>query len=214
MSVGADRYFAPLGSGEAELIEKRSRFIARVRRVQSEEEARRFIEETKSKYHDARHTCWCYIIRESGIARYSDDGEPQGTAGAPMLEVFSKNGITDVCCTVTRYFGGVLLGPGGLVRAYSSSARDALQSAGIAEWRCRGILEIPCPYNLFDKIKSEIQRAGGIVEEAEYGEKITLRALFEREETARFSEKLSELTAGTVHGKIIGEKYVLVEREE
>ena len=203
--MSAVGYFAPLGDGEAELIEKRSRFIASVRRVQSEEEARRFIDATKSKYHDARHTCWCYIIRESGIVRYSDDGEPQGTAGAPMLEVFSKNGITDVCCTVTRYFGGVLLGPGGLVRAYSSSAKDALQNAGVGEWRYHDILEIQCPYNLFDKIKAEVQRAGGIVDTADYGEKITLRALFERGEATAFSAKLSDLTAGTIIGKIVGE---------
>ena len=211
--MSADGYFAPLKAGGAELTEKRSRFIASVRRVQSEEEARRFIDDTKSKYHDARHTCWCYIIREGGVVRYSDDGEPKGTAGVPMLEVFLKGNITDVCCTVTRYFGGVLLGPGGLVRAYSSAARDALQSAGVGEWRYRDILELLCPYNLFDKIKSELQRANGIIEETGYGEKITLRALFEREETVSFSEKLAELTAGTVTGKIVGEKHVLIERE-
>ena len=211
MSAG---YFAPFGAGEAEFTEKRSRFIASVRGVTSEEEARRFIDETRAKYHDARHTCWCYIIRESGIVRYSDDGEPQGTAGAPMLEVFSKGGITDVCCTVTRYFGGVLLGPGGLVRAYSSAAKDALKDAGIGEWRYHDILEILCPYNLFDKIKAEIQRAGGTIETADYGEKITILALFESEAAAGFSEKLSELTAGTIQGKIIGSKHILVEQNQ
>ena len=105
-------YYIPTQAGEAELVEKRSRFIGHVWRVESEEEARARIEEMKKRYYDARHNCWCYLLRE-GPVRYSDDGEPQGTAGQPMLNVFQREEVTNVCCVVTRYFGGILLGAGG-----------------------------------------------------------------------------------------------------
>ena len=111
-------YFVPAGSGEAEFVEKRSSFLGHVRFVETEDAARDFINEMKKKHYDARHNCWCYIIR-GGAVRYSDDGEPQGTAGLPMLEVFKREGVENVVCVVTRYFGGVLLGTGGLLRAYT-----------------------------------------------------------------------------------------------
>ena len=104
-------YYIPTGHSETELVEKRSRFIGQVWHVSSEEEARARIEETKKKHYDARHNCWCYRIREGGTERYSDDGEPQGTAGQPMLNVFQRENVTDAVCVVTRYFGGIL-GPG------------------------------------------------------------------------------------------------------
>ena len=116
-------YFVPTGASETELVEKRSRFLGHVWPVESEEEARARIEEIRKKHYDARHHCWCYRIREGGVERYSDDGEPQGTAGQPMLNVFQREGVTNVCCVVTRYFGGILLGAGGLVRAYTSPPR-------------------------------------------------------------------------------------------
>ena len=119
-------YFIPTGASETELVEKRSRFLGHVWPVESEGEARARIEEIRKKHYDARHHCWCYRIREGGVERYSDDGEPQGTAGQPMLNVFQREGVTNVCCVVTRYFGGILLGAGGLVRAYTQSAKDAL----------------------------------------------------------------------------------------
>ena len=111
-------YYIPTQAGEAELVEKRSRFIGHVWRVESEEEARARIEEMKKRYYDARHNCWCYLLRE-GPVRYSDDGEPQGTAGQPMLNVFQREEVTNVCCVVTRYFGGILLGAGAGPGLYS-----------------------------------------------------------------------------------------------
>lgn len=123
-------YYIPTAPSETEFVEKRSRFIGHVWPVESEEEARGYIEAMKKKYYDARHNCWCYRIKEGGVERYSDDGEPQGTAGQPMLNVFQREEVTNVCCVVTRYFGGVLLGAGGLVRAYTQSAKDALDAAG------------------------------------------------------------------------------------
>ena len=118
-------YYIPTQAGEAELVEKRSRFIGHVWRVESEEEARARIEEMKKKYYDARHNCWCYLLKEGGVVRYSDDGEPSGTAGAPIMDILEKNGICNCALTVTRYFGGILLGTGGLVRAYSAAASGA-----------------------------------------------------------------------------------------
>lgn len=114
-----DSYLVPRGYGQAELVEKRSRFIGQVWRVETEEEARARIEEVRRRYHDARHHCFCYVLREGGVLRYGDDGEPQGTAGQPMLNVFLKEEVTNAVCVVTRYFGGVLLGAGGLTRIYN-----------------------------------------------------------------------------------------------
>ena len=129
-------YFIPAGAGEAEFVEKRSSFLGHVRYVETEDEAKAFVTEMKKKFYDARHNCWCYIIKD-GAVRYSDDGEPQGTAGIPMLEVFRRAGVTNAVCVVTRYFGGVLLGTGGLLRAYTAAAADALADAGISEVRAR-----------------------------------------------------------------------------
>ena len=140
-------YYVPARDSETEFTEKRSRFIGHVWRVETEEEAREKIAQMKAKYYDARHNCWCYVIREGNITRYSDDGEPQGTAGQPMLEVFRREGVENVCCVVTRYFGGVLLGTGGLLRAYTRSAKDALAEAGLAVVRQWAETAVECPYN-------------------------------------------------------------------
>ena len=131
-------YYIPTGHSEAELVEKRSRFIGQVWRVETEEEARERVEQVRKKYHDARHHCWCYLLREGGVLRYSDDGEPQGTAGQPMLNVFLKEEVTNAVCVVTRYFGGILLGAGGLTRAYGSTAKLALDGAGL----CKKAMEV------------------------------------------------------------------------
>ena len=142
-----ESYLVPFGPGEAEFVEKRSRFIGQVWPVDSEEEARRRIEETRRRHHDARHNCWCYVLRDGNVLRYSDDGEPQGTAGQPMLNVFVKEGVTNVCCVVTRYFGGILLGAGGLTRAYGGTAKLALDAAGVSRMRLWSTLAVPCSYS-------------------------------------------------------------------
>ena len=138
-------FYVPARDSETAFTEKRSRFIGHVWRVEQEEEAREKIAQMKAKHYDARHNCWCYLIREGGIIRYSDDGEPQGTAGQPMLEVFRRAGVENVCCVVTRYFGGILLGTGGLLRAYTRSAKDALDAAGIAQVRQWAQTVVECP---------------------------------------------------------------------
>ena len=144
-----DSYLVPRGYGQAELVEKRSRFIGQVWRVETEEEARARIEEVRRRYHDARHHCFCYVLREGGVLRYGDDGEPQGTAGQPMLNVFLKEEVTNAVCVVTRYFGGVLLGAGGLTRAYGGTAKLALDAAGISRMRLWAVLAAPCSYGLY-----------------------------------------------------------------
>ena len=145
--------------------------------METEEEARAFVEQVKKKHYDARHNCWCYRLRDGGVERYSDDGEPQGTAGQPMLNVFQREEVTNVVCVVTRYFGGVLLGAGGLVRAYTQSAKDALDAAGVSVVRRWVEAAVPCPYSFFDRVKLEVEAHGGVLGETEYAADVTVHAL-------------------------------------
>lgn len=190
-------YRVPAGPGEGEYVEKRSRFIGAVWPVSTEAEARACIENTKKRYHDARHNCWCYRLKD-GVERYSDDGEPQGTAGIPMLSLFQKAGVTGVVCVVTRYFGGVLLGAGGLVRAYTQAAGLALEDAGVSTLRPWDKLEFPCPYALLESVRLLAGRHRGVVQDVQYGEDVTFTLLFPREDTEAFTAALTELTAGAV----------------
>ena len=193
-------YNLPTGYGTAEFVEKKSRFIGEIWPVSTEEEARQRVADVKKKYHDARHSCWCFLLRD-GTIRYSDDGEPQGTAGQPMLEVFSRAGITDCVCVVTRYFGGVLLGTGGLVRAYTRSAKDALDAAGITVERLWDRLLVPCSYGQFEKVRQETQWHGGVIEDTDYGADIMLTVLTPEGSTQAYLEGLTELSAGTIEGE-------------
>ena len=193
-------YYLPTRYGTAEFVEKKSRFIGEIWPVSTEEEARQRVADVKKKYHDARHSCWCFLLRD-GTIRYSDDGEPQGTAGQPMLEVFSRAGITDCVCVVTRYFGGVLLGTGGLVRAYTRSAKAALDAAGITVERLWDRLLVPCSYGQFEKVRQETQRHGGVIEDTDYGADIMLTVLTSEGRTQAYLEGLTELSAGTIEGE-------------
>ena len=200
-------YYIPTGPSEAELVEKRSRFIGQLRPVETEEEARAFLESVKRKHHDARHNCWCYRLREGGVERYSDDGEPQGTAGQPMLGVFQKEGVTNVCCVVTRYFGGVLLGAGGLVRAYTQAAKLALDEAGISVVRRWVEVEVTCPYSLFERVKSEAAAQAGVLGDIGYTDQVTVRLLLPEERVAAFSARMVELSAGACQAGELGEAF-------
>ena len=206
-------YLIPTGHAEAELVEKRSRFIGQVWPVESEAEARARIEETKKKHYDARHNCWCYRIQEGGVERYSDDGEPQGTAGQPMLNVFQREGVTNVCCVVTRYFGGVLLGAGGLVRAYTQSAKDALDAAGISVVRRWVEVTVPCPYSFFERLRLEVEAVGGVLGETEYAAEVTVHALLPEGAVEAFSARVTELTAGGSTCTVSGEAFKAVPRK-
>ena len=192
-----NEYRIPAGAGESELTEKRSRFLGHVRRVESEEEARAFIAEMKRKYYDARHNCWCYAVRDVA-ERYSDDGEPQGSAGIPMLEVLRRRGVTNAVCVVTRYFGGVLLGTGGLLRAYTQSAADALDAAGTAVVRAWAEAEARCSYAQAERMKTEAAALGAVTEDVVYGADVTLKLLIPREKTEAVKARLFDASAGSV----------------
>ena len=197
-------YYIPTGPGEAEFTEKRSRFLGHVRMVENEDEARAFIADMKKKYYDARHNCWCYSIKD-GPERYSDDGEPQGSAGIPMLEVLRRQGVTNAVCVVTRYFGGVLLGTGGLLRAYTRSTADALDAAGLAAVRPWAETELDCSYGQLEKLKSEAAAAGGILEDVVYGSGVTLKVLVPAEEAEAFAARIFDRSAGLVKVRVTGE---------
>ena len=181
-----DSYLVPSAYGEAELVEKRSRFIGQVWRVEREEEARARLEEVRRRFHDARHHCWCYVLREGNILRYGDDGEPQGTAGQPMLNVFLKEEVVNAVCVVTRYFGGILLGAGGLTRAYGGTAKLALDAAGISRMRLWSVLMVPCPYPLYERMRLLVEKCGGAVESADFGADVVLTVLLPAEDAAGF----------------------------
>ncbi len=193
-----ESYIVPFQEAETEMIEKRSRFIGHIWRVESEEEARMHIEATKKKYHDARHNCWCYVIREGNILRYSDDGEPQGTAGQPMLNVFQREEVTNVCCVVTRYFGGILLGAGGLTRAYGGTAKLALNEAGISRMRLWASLAVPCSYSLYERMRLVVEQCGGVITDTDFGTDVVITVTLPAEDVDAFSAQVTELTAGSV----------------
>ena len=197
-------YYIPSGVSRTEFTEKRSRFIGHVWPVDSEEQARARIEETKKQHYDARHNCWCYLIKD-GPVRYSDDGEPQGTAGQPMLNVFQREGVENVCCVVTRYFGGILLGAGGLVRAYTQSAKDALDAAGISVVRRWVSMELPCDYGRFESMRREVLSFGGVVENVDYGADVVLSCLLPEERAEDFAARILDVSAGTIQVLTAGE---------
>lgn len=181
-----------------EIVEKRSRFIGYAKPVKTQEEATEFINEIRSKHFDARHNVYAYVIREGGITRYSDDAEPQGTAGMPVLDCIRKRGITDCVVVVTRYFGGILLGAGGLVRAYSAAAKLALDAAGECEMALCSVCELSCSYTLYGKLPSLIANYDGAIDEQDFSDDVKLRFHLPAENLDRFNEDLRELSLGKI----------------
>ena len=203
----------PYEASESEFVEKRSRFISHLWPVETEEEAQAHIREMKSKYYDARHNCWCYLLGKN-VLRYSDDGEPQGTAGQPMLKVIERENVTNVCCVVTRYFGGILLGAGGLTRAYSKGAKDALAAAGAATMGLWAQIAVPCTYALFERVKLEIASLGGVIDDTEYGADICLYVSMMSDTVELLQKRLTELSSGNLKLEVLGEEYRPGPREE
>ena len=198
----------PFAPAESEFVEKRSRFISHIWPVESEEQAQQYIKEMKARYYD-----WCYRIGHA-IARYSDDGEPQGTAGQPMLKVLEREEVTNVCCVVTRYFGGILLGAGGLTRAYSKGAKDALIASGIAVMGAWARVKVPCTYPLFQRVKLEIESANGVVDDVQYGADVVLAVSLPAEQTEGLQRRLTELSAGGIAVEVLSEEYRPGPRQE
>ena len=194
-----DEYLVPTGFGEDEFTEKKSRFIGRVWPVETEEEALEHIQAMKKQHYDATHNCWAYVIKD-GAVRFSDDGEPGGTAGMPMVQVLQKENLYNVCCVVTRYFGGTLLGAGGLVRAYTKGAKIAIDAAGKSIKRVWSVLYIPCPYTFYERVKLEVAAFGGIIRDTQFTSEVELEILVAQADAQRFLDKIVDMTAGTVEG--------------
>ena len=184
---------------QAELVEKKSRFIATIRPVSSEEEAAVFIEEMKKKYYDARHNCSAFVIGSKGeLTRSSDDGEPSGTAGRPMLEVLAGSGIRNIAVVVTRYFGGVLLGTGGLVRAYSGAVKMALEQCETITRRYGVQMLIKTDYNGVGKIQYLLGSKDVVIQDSVYAADVQMTVLVPIEEYDRLCKELVEATNGRV----------------
>ena len=205
-------FLVPFENAGSEFEEKRSRFISHLYRVTTEEEARARIDEIKKKYHDARHNCWCYVLHD-GAVRYGDDGEPQGTAGQPMLSVFQREGVENVVCIVTRYFGGVLLGAPGLTRAYARAAKDALDAAGKARMRPFTVLRLTCPYPMLERIRLLVSEQSGSIERTDFAAAVTLEFLLPKEHVSVFSKNLTELSGGSMEAEAAEDRFLPGPRE-
>lgn len=190
-----------------EFVEKRSRFIGYIKPVKTEAEAVEFIQSIKSKHWDATHNVYAYCLREGQIKRYSDDGEPQGTAGIPTLDVLLKTGVVDVVVVVTRYFGGILLGGGGLVRAYSHAARIAVDAAQVITMKVCKLCSLTCDYNQYGKVSSLIPECGGFLDDSDFGENVTLKFHMDEDDLAGFEKQLADATCGSVSVTCDGEKF-------
>ena len=201
-----DEYLVPTDFGEDEFTEKKSRFIGRVWPVETEEEALAHIAAMKKQHYDATHNCWAYVIRD-GAVRFSDDGEPGGTAGMPMVQVLQKENLFNVCCVVTRYFGGTLLGAGGLVRAYTKGAKIAIDAAGKSMKRVWSVIYLPCPYTFYERVKLEVAAFDGIIRDTQFGAEVELEILVAQGQGQAFLDKIIDMTAGTVEGMETGLEY-------
>ena len=200
-----EQYQTLRAAAQAEFVEKRSRFIGYAMPVKTSEEALAFIARISKQHWDATHNVYAYIIRNEGVKRYSDDGEPQGTAGIPTLDVLEKQGLTDCCVVVTRYFGGVLLGAGGLFRAYSKAAKDALDNAGVSVVRRWVEAEFSCSYGAAERLKNELGAFDALVTDTRYAADVTLRLLVPEEKAEALSARISDASAGTVALRSVGE---------
>ncbi len=185
-------------TGEFEQVINKSTFIARAFAVESPEEAAQIVQAERKRYPDARHCCWAYVLGEDkSNLRYSDDSEPQGTAGQPILQVILKKDITNVLVTVTRYFGGILLGAGGLTRAYSSSAAGAIDATGIKTMVMSVKAKVSLEYTAFSKIQNVIEKSEYIkCENIEYLENVTLHLIVKLEDFPRLTADFTQLTLG------------------
>jgi len=198
-------------SVQGEITEKKSKFIANVFYIESVEEAEEIIKKLKKKYYDARHNCFAYKINKDNISRFSDDGEPSGTAGAPILNILNGKGLDNILVVVTRYFGGILLGTGGLVRAYSDATLDALEKAIIVTKVYGNVCRVQLEYSDFESIKYYLKSENIDIKKCEYNEKIDLEIEVTDEEIERIKEKISSKSLNILKFEQIDKKYILKE---
>lgn len=198
---------------KGEFVEKRSRFIGYCKPVKTEQEAVEFINSKRTEHWNATHNVYAYSLREGNIKRYSDDGEPSGTAGMPTLDVILKNDIYDVCIVVTRYFGGVLLGTGGLVRAYSQGAKVALEAGSVVLMQSCAICQVQCSYNQYGKVSSLILELGAVVDDTIYEADVLIKFHIKPEILSSLNKKLADVTSGEVQATSDSEEYFAVKTE-
>ncbi|MBR3823606.1 MAG: YigZ family protein [Lachnospiraceae bacterium] len=201
-------YRVLLEGGEGEIVEKKSRFIATVRRVETEEEAIAFIEKMKKKYWDARHNCSAFVIGTRGeLTRCSDDGEPSGTAGRPMLEVLLGEGIRNIVVVVTRYFGGVLLGTGGLVRAYTQAVKEGLNHCSVGTMVHGYEVLLNTDYNGIGKVLYLLGQYGLEPTDSDYGVDVTLQLRIADTQAEGLKKELTEATSGKIGWEVLDDLY-------
>lgn len=200
-------YYTVSDAAEASFIEKRSEFIGYIAPVKTDEEAVNFINTIKAKHRKAKHNVYAYILRKDNISRYSDDGEPQGTAGVPVLDVLQKRGLTDVCVVVTRYFGGILLGGGGLVRAYSHAASLACDAAHTMDMCLCHRLKICTDYGMYGKLTYILPNFETITVNSDFADSVTLELLVLSKKLSALISEITEITNGSAEITDCGELF-------
>ena len=200
-------YYTVSEAAEASFIEKRSEFIGYIAPVKTDEEAVNFINTIKAKHRKAKHNVYAYILRKDNISRYSDDGEPQGTAGVPVLDVLQKRGLTDVCVVVTRYFGGILLGGGGLVRAYSHAASLACDAAHTMDMCLCHRLKICTDYGVYGKLTYILPNFETITVNSDFADSVTLELLVLSKKLSALISEITEITNGSAEITDCGELF-------
>lgn len=204
---GENLYTTLGGEGFFEITIDRSVFYGYSKRVTEEKDAVDFINKIKKKHSDARHNVYAYVLKDTNTTRYSDDGEPAGTAGMPVLDVIRKTGFTDAVIVVTRYFGGILLGKGGLVRAYTAAAKGAAEDAGIITYTEYTEFKVNCSYSDHEKIRYECQFFDIIEDGIDYSDSVTLKLAIKSPFFEAFDTKLSEISAGKIRAEKTGERF-------
>lgn len=190
-----------------EFIEKKSKFIGYVKPVKTQEEAVEFVNSIKTKHWDATHNVYAYVLKDNNIQRYSDDGEPTGTAGVPVLDVILKNNLVDVCVVVTRYFGGILLGAGGLVRAYSHGSKIAVESGNIITMAPCKIMAVNVEYSFYDRMNILLNDFGANIEKSDFSSDVYIEFTLKENLVQNLQDKLTDLSNGAYTLKEIGEKF-------
>lgn len=195
----------------SEFTEKKSRFICYVCPVKTQQEAAAFISRIKSRHWDATHNVPAYVLRENNIQRSSDDGEPSGTAGVPVLDVMLKENIVDACVVITRYFGGTLLGAGGLIRAYSHGSKLALDAGNIITMAPCKVLKLSVDYSFYERLSILLNNSRANIENSDFSEKVTVTFSLKAESVFDLQDKLTQMSNGKYILKEIGEKFSKIE---
>ncbi len=202
-------YYTVKGDGENEIVIQKSRFIAHVKRTPTEEEAHEFIQHIKKKHHNATHNCSAYLIGEQDlIQKANDDGEPTGTAGVPMLEVLKKRRLKDTTVVITRYFGGIKLGAGGLIRAYGQAVSEGLNATGIVERKLMTKISTKIDYTLLGKVENEVRASNYLLDQIEYLEQVHFTVLTEYGNEEPLTEWITNLTSGNCEIAIKNQLYI------